>query len=236
MGTLASGDALVAAPMMLDQDEVAEIQRELLDQARADLAASLAASRSRAPRRAASWSPPSRSTRWRRRSRRSSAAEVIVLTRPHVVAEFFHLDWTSRARRKLGVPVLHLLEHENFDEQAGGPRASPASEAQPVAGRPPASTSPASWALALGSHATCPPRRAAASQPAPRGPARGPLSRTAPRPSVSRPGWAGEAGGSPGQRQPVSLRLSHRHPRATRALAAEAPTHGRAPPAPRGAA
>ena len=50
----------------------------------------------------------------------TAAAEVLVLTRPHVVAEFFHVDWTSRARRKLGVPVLHLLEHENFDEQAGG--------------------------------------------------------------------------------------------------------------------
>jgi hypothetical protein len=45
--------------------------------------------------------------------------EAIILTRPHVVAEFFHLDWTSRARRKIGVPVLHLLEHETFDEQAG---------------------------------------------------------------------------------------------------------------------
>ena len=45
--------------------------------------------------------------------------EAIILTRPHVVAEFFHLDWTSRARRRIGVPVLHLLEHENFDEQAG---------------------------------------------------------------------------------------------------------------------
>jgi hypothetical protein len=44
--------------------------------------------------------------------------EAIILTRPHVVAEFFHLDWTSKARRKLGVPILHLLEHENFDEQA----------------------------------------------------------------------------------------------------------------------
>jgi hypothetical protein len=48
------------------------------------------------------------------------AAEAIILTRSHVVQEFFHVDWTSRARRKLGVPVLHLLEHENFDEQAGG--------------------------------------------------------------------------------------------------------------------
>jgi hypothetical protein len=46
--------------------------------------------------------------------------EAIILTRPHVVAEFFHLDWTSKARRKIGVPCLHLLEHENFDEQAGG--------------------------------------------------------------------------------------------------------------------
>jgi hypothetical protein len=46
--------------------------------------------------------------------------EAIILTRPHVLQEFFHVDWTSKARRKLGVPVLHLLEHENFDEQAGG--------------------------------------------------------------------------------------------------------------------
>ena len=45
--------------------------------------------------------------------------EAIILTRSHVVSEFFHLDWTSRARRKIGLPVLHLLEHENFDEQAG---------------------------------------------------------------------------------------------------------------------
>ena len=45
--------------------------------------------------------------------------EAIIMTRSHVVSEFFHLDWTSRARRAIGVPVLHLLEHETFDEQAG---------------------------------------------------------------------------------------------------------------------
>jgi hypothetical protein len=38
--------------------------------------------------------------------------EVIVLTRPHVVAEFFHVDWSAQARRHLGVPVLHLLERD----------------------------------------------------------------------------------------------------------------------------
>ncbi|MET1134199.1 MAG: hypothetical protein ABWX60_12325 [Aeromicrobium sp.] len=47
-----------------------------------------------------------------------SCEEVIILTEPHVVREFLHLDWTSRARRKLDVPTLHLLEHLTFDEQA----------------------------------------------------------------------------------------------------------------------
>jgi hypothetical protein len=46
--------------------------------------------------------------------------EAIILTRGHLVAEFFHLDWTSKARRKLGVPVLHLLEHETLVEQSAG--------------------------------------------------------------------------------------------------------------------
>ena len=48
------------------------------------------------------------------------AAEAIILTAPHAVQEFFHLDWTSRARRRLGVPTLHLLAHETFDEQSSG--------------------------------------------------------------------------------------------------------------------
>ncbi len=50
-----------------------------------------------------------------------NASEVIVMTRPHVVTEFLHLDWSSRARRRLGVPVLHLIEHEPLDAEAGAP-------------------------------------------------------------------------------------------------------------------
>lgn len=44
--------------------------------------------------------------------------EVIVLTEPHAVAEFFKLDWASKAERHLKVPVLHLLEHESLTAQA----------------------------------------------------------------------------------------------------------------------
>lgn len=36
--------------------------------------------------------------------------EVVVLTRPHVIAELLHIDWSAQARRHLGVPVLHLVE------------------------------------------------------------------------------------------------------------------------------
>ncbi len=40
-----------------------------------------------------------------------SADEVLVLTDPHYVEEFFHRDWASRARHKVGVPVLKLFSH-----------------------------------------------------------------------------------------------------------------------------
>jgi len=46
--------------------------------------------------------------------------EAIILTEEHFVAELLRLDWTSRARRHLDVPVLHLMEQETFNEQAGG--------------------------------------------------------------------------------------------------------------------
>ncbi|MGH3447663.1 MAG: hypothetical protein ACRDP4_08580, partial [Nocardioidaceae bacterium] len=48
-----------------------------------------------------------------------NANEVIVMTRPHVIQEFLHIDWASKARRRLGVPILHLLEHEPLNAEAG---------------------------------------------------------------------------------------------------------------------
>ncbi|NUU20108.1 MAG: indole-3-glycerol phosphate synthase [Streptomycetaceae bacterium] len=42
---------------------------------------------------------------------RHSADEVIVLTDPHFIEEFFHRDWASRARHKVDVPVLKLFPH-----------------------------------------------------------------------------------------------------------------------------
>ena len=46
--------------------------------------------------------------------------EAIIFTEEHFVAELLRMDWTSRARRHIDVPILHLMEQETFDEQAGG--------------------------------------------------------------------------------------------------------------------
>jgi hypothetical protein len=120
MGALATGDALAGPPLAMDPDDVEELQHELLDAAREELDKSLRvleASGADAVGEIVTDEPVHALVE---KVKQVSGAEVIVLTRPHVVAEFFHMDWSSRARRKLGVPVLHLLEHENFDEQAGG--------------------------------------------------------------------------------------------------------------------
>jgi hypothetical protein len=48
-----------------------------------------------------------------------------VLTRPHLVSEFFHVDWSSKARRHLGVPTLHLIETGVDDDDPDPPHQAP---------------------------------------------------------------------------------------------------------------
>jgi hypothetical protein len=119
MGALAGGEVLATPTMFMDPDTIDEIKHELLDAARAtvrDCVANLENAGGKAVGDIVSIDPIQALAK---KVGDVDAREAIILTRPHVVSEFFHLDWTSRARRKLGVPVLHLLEHENFDEQSG---------------------------------------------------------------------------------------------------------------------
>lgn len=116
---LAGGEILAAPASVLDAEDIAEMRQEMLDKARDDVSSSvelLEKAGATATGRAVSSDPISALVA---AVADVDAREAIILTRPHVVSEFFHVDWTSRARRKLGVPVLHLLEHETFDEQAG---------------------------------------------------------------------------------------------------------------------
>jgi hypothetical protein len=121
MGSLAAGEVMASPAMAMREVDIEAVRKDCRDRSERDLAATLTALRAAGATSVSGevvTKPPIDAL-----SDKVSAVdgrEAIILTRPHVVAEFFHVDWTSRARRKIGVPVLHLLEHENFDEQAGG--------------------------------------------------------------------------------------------------------------------
>ncbi|GAB2875207.1 hypothetical protein [Nocardioides pacificus] len=120
MGTLGAGDMLGTPGLVLSDVDLDEVRRECLETSQADLATTLAALRAVGADAVGDVATESPVDALAAKVKAVDGREAIILTRPHVVAEFFHVDWTSRARRHLGVPVLHLLEHESFDEQAGG--------------------------------------------------------------------------------------------------------------------
>ena len=120
MGSLSAGEVLSSPAMAMSDVDLEAVRRDCRDRSNADLQATLAALRSTGATVTGQvvGEPPIDALA--AKVAEVDGREAIILTRPHVVAEFFHVDWTSRARRKIGVPVLHLLEHENFDEQAEG--------------------------------------------------------------------------------------------------------------------
>lgn len=119
MGSLAGPDLMAAPLPVLDPETIRDMEAELITAAREGVAKSAAAFKAAGADAECELVTADPLQTLVDKVAAVEGAEVIVLTRPHVVAEFFHQDWTSRARKKLGVPVLHLVEHENFDEQAG---------------------------------------------------------------------------------------------------------------------
>ncbi|GAA1532114.1 hypothetical protein [Nocardioides humi] len=112
LGVIGGAD-LIAPPITPSPDEIERLRSEYRDQADRDLATTremLVAAGAIIGGVAIVTEPPVDALIGK--VREVDGREAIILTRPHLVAEFFHVDWTSRARRKLGVPILHLLEHE----------------------------------------------------------------------------------------------------------------------------
>ena len=120
MGTLAGGEALAGPVVPLSEENLDEIRRECMEQGQAELGDTLAHLRATGAQAHGTLASGPPVDALAAKVDEVDAREAIVLTSPHVVAEFFHVDWATKARRRLGVPVLHLLEHETFDEQAGG--------------------------------------------------------------------------------------------------------------------
>jgi hypothetical protein len=119
MGSISAGEVIPSPTMAMSDVDLEAVRRDCEERSDSDLAQTLAALRASGATATGQvvGAPPIDALA--AKVAEVDGREAIILTRSHVVAEFFHLDWTSRARRKIGVPVLHLLEHENFDEQAG---------------------------------------------------------------------------------------------------------------------
>jgi hypothetical protein len=101
-----------------EPDVLAEVQREIKTAGQAELEASAALLLARTPNVTQQLTEDDPILALAELVKSTSSAEAIILTESHVVSEFLHLDWTSRARRKLKVPTLHLLEHVSFAGQA----------------------------------------------------------------------------------------------------------------------
>ncbi len=113
------GDSVGSPSVPLSADDLETVREETERQSSRDLAATLAALRAAGATASGEVVDGDPIEALSAAVSQADGREAIILTRSHVVSEFFHLDWTSRARRAIGVPVLHLLEHESFDEQAG---------------------------------------------------------------------------------------------------------------------
>ena len=118
MGSIAASEVLASPALVMDSDNIQEVQRELLAAASKDCDGCVEKLKAHGADVSGEVTSADPVDALAAKVAEVGAAEAIILTRKHVVAEFFHVDWTSRARRKIGVPILHLLERENFDEQA----------------------------------------------------------------------------------------------------------------------
>src|SRR4051812_19036115 len=118
MGSLTAGDMLASPTMPMTEVDLDAVRKDCEDRSNTELGQTLDALRkSGATARGQVVSDPPIDA-LAAKVTEVDGREAIILPRPHVVSEFFPLDWPPKARRKLGVPILHLLEHETFDEQA----------------------------------------------------------------------------------------------------------------------
>jgi hypothetical protein len=120
MGSLSGGELLASPAMAMSEVDLEAVRHDSEERTRSDLDRTLEALHSAGATAVGevTTDPPIHALA--EKVQAVDGREAIILTRPHVVAEFFHVDWTSQARRKIGVPVLHLLEHESIEEQAAG--------------------------------------------------------------------------------------------------------------------
>lgn len=115
IGSLAASDVMGTAALYLDESDLERVREEIRVESKAALDASIQAFSRHGADAIGEVTALDPLDRLQSIVKERDAAEVIILTRPHVIAEFLHLDWTSRARKHLDVPCLHLVAQSEPD-------------------------------------------------------------------------------------------------------------------------
>lgn len=113
LGTLAAGDVMAATPLSVLEEDAERARQEAVELSTQSCEQCVATLRELGASVDAEVVTGDPVESLADAVRQRGSAEVIILTRAHLVAEFFHTDWTHQARRRLGVPVLHLLAHRD---------------------------------------------------------------------------------------------------------------------------
>lgn len=118
IGSLAASEVMGTAALYLDEADLERVHEEIREASQNALNQSVEAFRNLGETATGEVTASDPLDRLVELVRECSAGEVIILTRPHVIAELFHVDWTARARRRLDVPCLHLLARSEPDWEA----------------------------------------------------------------------------------------------------------------------
>jgi hypothetical protein len=118
LGSLAASETLAAPALVSSGVDTDEVQHQIDERAETAVTVSIAAIKQTGHEATGQFSKDDPIDLVDNVVKSQAADEVIVMTRPHVIQEFLHIDWASKARRRLGVPVLHLVEHESLDAGA----------------------------------------------------------------------------------------------------------------------
>lgn len=115
IGSLAASEVMGTAALYLDEADLDRVHEEIREASKRALTQSVSAFRDIGQQATGEVTVTDPLDRLVALVKERDADEVIILTRPHVIAELFHVDWTARARRRLNVPCLHLLAQSEPD-------------------------------------------------------------------------------------------------------------------------
>lgn len=113
LATLGTSEVMAAAPIEVLEEDAQRAQAEANELTARQVEDSVAALRERGADADGEVVTGDPVTSLVAVTRERGTAEVIIITRAHLIAETFHTDWTHRARKVLGVPILHMLGHHD---------------------------------------------------------------------------------------------------------------------------